>query len=396
VTKRRVVVLFGGRSAEHEISCISARSVIDALDPETNDVIPVGITREGRWRVLPGPPRLPSETGRLPQVDTEETPADRVPASVADIVAEGVGLGRSGELVAGDSRTRVDVVFPVLHGPSGEDGATQGVLELAGVPFVGAGVLGSALGMDKAVQKVLFAAAGLPVVPHEVVREPDWHEDREGVAARAEALGYPVFTKPATLGSSVGISKVHDAGELDAGMHEAFRFGRKAVIERGLEGVREIECAVLGNDDPVASVAGEIAPQGHEFYDYEAKYLDEHGAQLLIPADLSPDVMERVQRMSVAAFRAIESWGMARVDFFLLGEDLWVNEINTIPGFTSISMYPKLWEASGLTYGSLIERLIDLAVERHESERARINVVAQVPESAGPAATTTTGGPLDT
>ena len=388
MAKRRVVVLFGGRSAEHEISCISARSVIDALDPETNDVLPVGITREGRWRVLPGPPSLPSETGRLPEVDATGTPA----GIVTEIAA---GLGPSPELVVADgSRTQVDVVFPVLHGPFGEDGATQGLLELAGVPFVGAGVLGSAIGMDKAVQKVLFAAAGLPVVPHEVVREPDWLEDREGVAARTEALGYPVFTKPASLGSSVGISKVHDAGELDAGMREAFHFGRKAVIERGLEGVREIECAVLGNDDPVASVAGEIAPQGHEFYDYEAKYLDEHGAQLLIPAHLSPDVLERVQRMAVGAFRAIESWGMARVDFFLLGDDLWVNEINTIPGFTSISMYPKLWEASGLTYGALVERLLDLAVERHESERARSNEIGRVrsgrPEAA--AVTLPTGG----
>jgi D-alanine-D-alanine ligase len=360
VTKRRVVVLFGGRSAEHEISCISARSVIDALDPEANDVIPVGISRDGRWHVLPGPP-LPSESGRLPEVDTAGTPAEFVE-----------GSGRSRELVVADgSRTKVDVVFPVLHGPSGEDGATQGLLELAGVPFVGAGVLGSAIGMDKAVQKVLFAAAGLSVVPYEVVRELDWVEDREGVAARTEALGYPVFTKPATLGSSVGISKVHAAEELDAGMQEAFRFGRKAVIERGLEGVREIECAVLGNDDPVASVAGEIAPQGHEFYDYEAKYLDEHGARLWIPAQLASDMLERVQRMAVTAFRAIECWGMARVDFFLLGEDLWVNEINTIPGFTSISMYPKLWEASGLPYPALIERLLELAVERHRAERSK-------------------------
>ena len=234
------------------------------------------------------------------------------------------------------------MVFPVLHGPRGEDGAVQGMLELAGVPYVGAGVLGSAIGMDKAVQKSLFAAAGLAVVPYEVVREPGWDEDPEGVSARIAGLGFPVFTKPATLGSSVGIVKVHDPDELVDGLTEAFRYARKAVVEKGLDGIREIECAVLGNDDPVASVAGEIVPTGHEFYDYEAKYLDDHGAQLLIPADLKPDVMEQVQRMAVTAFRAIECAGMARVDFFLRGEDeLWVNEINTIPGFTHISMYPE-------------------------------------------------------
>ena len=368
MTKRRVVVLFGGRSAEHEISCISARSVIDALDPATNDVILIGIDREGRWHVVSEAPALPSETGRLPEVD-----AHGVTAEIVE------GLGRSRELVVADgTRTQIDVVIPVLHGPYGEDGATQGLLEVAGIPFVGAGVLGSALGMDKAVQKVLFAAAGLPVVPHEVVREPEWREDTEGVTARVEALGYPVFSKPATLGSSVGISKVHGGDELHAGMEEAFRYARKAVVERGLEQVREIECAVLGNDDPVASVAGEVAPQGHEFYDYEAKYLDEHGARLLIPADVDPEVMERVQRLAVAAFRAIECSGMARVDFFLRGRELWVNEINTIPGFTSISMYPKLWEESGLPYASLVERLIELALERHESERAKSSDVGSL------------------
>jgi D-alanine-D-alanine ligase len=356
------MVLFGGRSAEHEVSCISARSVIDALDPDRHEVIPVGITREGRWHVLPGPPALPSETGALPEV-TEAS------GEAADLVE---GLGRARELVAADgSRREIDVVFPVLHGPYGEDGATQGLLELAGVPFVGAGVLGSAVGMDKAVQKTLFAAAGLPVVPHEVVREPEWRDDPEGVGARVEALGYPVFTKPATLGSSVGITKVPDPSGLAAGLDEAFRYARKAVVERGLEDAREIECAVLGNDDPVASTAGEIVPVGHEFYDYDAKYLDDRGAELLIPADLDPGLLERIQRTSVAAFRAAECAGMGRVDFFVRGDELWLNEINTIPGFTSISMYPKLWEASGLPYPELVERLLDLAVERHEAERAK-------------------------
>ena len=368
--RRRIVVVFGGRSAEHEISCISARSVMDALDPERFDVVPVGITKQGRWHLMPGPPALPSETGRMPEV---------VPGSDAAAGVALAGEGASRELVAADgSRAPIDVVLPVLHGPMGEDGAVQGMFELADVPYVGAGVLGSAIGMDKAIQKVLFAAAGLPVGPWEVVREPEWREDPEGVAARAAALRYPVFVKPATLGSSVGISKAHDEGELDAAMTEAFRFARKVVVEHGFEDVREIECAVLGNDDPVASVCGEIVPTGHEFYDYASKYLDEHGARLDIPAAVDAGVQARVQRMAIGAFQAVECWGMARVDFFLRGEALFVNEINTIPGFTEISMYPKLWEASGLAYGDLIERLIDLAVERHEAEGMKLTTAREL------------------
>ncbi len=357
--KRRVAVLFGGRSAEHEISCLSARSVIDALDPQRNEVVPIGITKRGRWHVLAGPPALPAESGRLPEV-TEGV------GRAVELASEGA----SGELVAADgSREPIDVVFPVLHGPMGEDGAVQGMLELAGVPYVGAGVLGSAVGMDKAIQKILFAAAGLPVLPWGVVHEADVEEDAEGIGAHAAALGYPVFVKPATLGSSVGISKVADASELDAALDEAFRFARKAVLERGLDRAREIECAVLGNDDPVASVCGEVVPLGHAFYDYAAKYLDEDGAELRIPAPI-PDVLaEQVQRMAVAAFRAVECSGMARVDFFLAPDGSpWINEINTIPGFTSISMYPKLWEASGLSYQDLVERLLELAIERHAGD----------------------------
>jgi D-alanine-D-alanine ligase len=366
--RRRIVVVFGGRSAEHEISCISARSVMDALDRDRFDVVPVGITKQGTWHLLPGPPALPSETGRMPEVTA---------GSGASVVLSGETASR--ELVGADgSRAPIDVVLPVLHGPMGEDGAVQGMLELADVPYVGAGVLGSAIGMDKAVQKVLFAGAGLPVGPWEPVREPEWLEDHDGVSARIEALGFPVFAKPATLGSSVGISKVHRPEELDAAMAEAFRFARKAVVEQGFEGVREIECAVLGNDDPVASVCGEIVPTGHEFYDYASKYLDEQGARLDVPARLDPQVQARVQRMAVVAFQAVECWGMARVDFFLRGEELFVNEINTIPGFTEISMYPKLWEASGLSYDALIERLIDLAVERHEAERSKRTIAPEL------------------
>jgi D-alanine-D-alanine ligase len=363
--RRRVAVLFGGRSAEHEISCISARSVIDALDPDRTEVVPIGISRDGRWHRLPGPPALPAETGRMPEV----TEGSGAPVELA-------GESGSSELVAADgSRQPIDVVFPVLHGPFGEDGSVQGLMELAGVPYVGAGVLGSAIGMDKDVQKRLFLQAALPVGPFETVHEKAWGDDPESVEASTEALGYPVFTKPATLGSSVGVTKVHHTGELAAGLANAFRYARVALVERSAEGAREIECAVLGNDEPVASVAGEIVPDGHDFYDYEAKYLDEHGARLLIPADLKPEVLEEVQRLAVAAFRTIRCAGMARVDFFLLGEDdLWLNELNTVPGFTSISMYPKLWEASGLAYGDLVQRLLDLAIERHEAERKSTGV----------------------
>jgi D-alanine-D-alanine ligase len=361
--KRRVAVVFGGRSAEHEISVLSARSVIDALDPERYDVVAIGVTKEGRWQLMPtGPPSLPAGEAELPGV---------MPASGAEIALD--QDPGSGAIVAADgARTSIDVVFPVLHGPYGEDGSIQGLFEMAGVPYVGSGVLGSAVGMDKAVQKVLFEAAGIPVVPHEVVHEREWEEDPEAVEARAQHLGYPMFAKPAALGSSIGIRKVGGPDELRAALEDAFRYGRKAVLERSMDRARELEVSVLGNDDPVASVAGEIVPRGHEFYDYEAKYLDEHGAELVIPADVPGEVLEELQRMAVAAFRAIDACGMARMDFFLMDEDrLFVNEVNTIPGFTSISMYPRLWEASGVPYPQLVDRLIELAIERHESERKK-------------------------
>jgi D-alanine-D-alanine ligase len=364
--KRRVVILFGGRSAEHEISCISARSVMDALDPQRYEPIAVGIDKEGAWHLMPDGPAALSPAGK-------ELPAVAAASGGSDVSLDPEPGTRS--LVgSGGDRQEIDVVFPVLHGPYGEDGATQGMLELAGIPYVGAGVLASALGMDKAVQKVVFAAAGLPVVPAEIVHEPDWEEDPQGVVARAEHLGYPLFAKPATLGSSVGVTKVHHAGELRGSLEEAFRYARKALLERGIEGAREIECAVLGNDDPVASIAGEIIPAG-EFYDYRAKYLD-GSSELVIPADLPAGVLEEVQRIAVVAFETIDCSGMARVDFFYRGGELLLNEINTIPGFTQISMYPKLWEASGVSYPDLIDRLIDLAIERHERERKRSTGIA--------------------
>ena len=360
--KRRVAILFGGRSAEHEISCISARSVMDALDPDRYDVIPIGITKEGAWRLMPGGPPAIEGAGsekRLPGVT----------ASAGEEVALSQGQREHRLVASAIDAGSVDVVFPVLHGPYGEDGAVQGLLEMAGVAYVGAGVLGSAIGMDKAVQKTLARAAGLPVVDWIAVRERDWSGDREGVEARAEALGYPLFAKPANLGSSVGISKVHATSELMQAVDEALAYDAKAILERSVEGAREIECAVLGNDDPVASVAGEIVPSGHEFYDYEAKYADEQGSELIIPAVLPPVTLEEIQRLAVAAFRAIDCAGMARVDFFITRDGaLILNEVNTIPGFTPISMYPKLWEASSVSYPELIDRLIELALERHAAE----------------------------
>jgi D-alanine-D-alanine ligase len=361
--RTRVAVVFGGRSAEHEISVLSARSVIDALDPERYDAIAIGVTKDGRWQLMPaGPPALPAGDAELPGV---------VPGSGAQIALDQEPGAQA--LVATDGgRTSIDVVFPVTHGPYGEDGSIQGLLEMAGVPYVGSGVLGSAVGMDKAVQKVLFQAAGIPIVPHEVVHEREWEEDPEAVEARAQHLGYPMFAKPAALGSSIGIRKVAGPDELRPALEDALRYGRKAVLERSMERARELEVSVLGNDDPVASVAGEIVPRGHEFYDYEAKYLDEHGAELMIPAELPDEVLEELQRMAIAAFRAVDACGMARLDFFLTDEErLFLNEVNTIPGFTSISMYPRLWEASGLAYPQLVDRLIELAIERHESERKK-------------------------
>jgi D-alanine-D-alanine ligase len=363
--KRRLAVIFGGRSAEHEVSLASAQSVLEALDPKRYEVVAIGIDKRGRWHRVDALPGRTEGGSALPDIRVEEEP--------------GIALARQpGDhaLVDDDgTRREIDVVFPVLHGPYGEDGAIQGMLELAGIPYVGTGVLGSAVGMDKAVQKVLFAAAGLPAAAHEVVHEREWEEDRESVEARVAGLGLPVFVKPATLGSSVGITKVKDIDALPGAMEVALSYARKVLVERSVEGGREIECAVLGNDDPVASVPGEVIPNA-EFYDYRAKYVDD-GSELEIPAKLPETLVTEIQRMAVAAFQAIDAAGMARVDFFVREPDeILVNEINTIPGFTSISMYPKMWEASGLTYRELIDRLVELAIERHEKERKRGRALA--------------------
>jgi len=363
----RVGVLFGGRSGEHEVSLISAASVIQALDPEKYEAVPIGITKDGRWLAGTAAHKM------LPDILRS---GERVMLSADPNVAALVPVS--------DSRPdalRVDVVFPVLHGTYGEDGTVQGLLDLAGLPFVGSGVLGSAVGMDKDMQKRLFLQAKLPVGDFLAVTRAVWEKSRGKVlSAIRKKFRFPVFVKPATLGSSVGMTKAHDAKELAAAMDLAAEFAQKILVERAIRG-REIELSVLGNEDPKASIPGEIVPH-HEFYDYAAKYLEE-GTRLVIPAKLTRAQVKRFQEYAVRAFRALECLGMARVDFFLeqrTGRIL-LNEINTIPGFTSISMYPKLWEASGLSYRELLARLIELALAQHR-EKQRTKYTIELPASA--------------
>jgi D-alanine-D-alanine ligase len=362
----RIGVLFGGRSGEHEVSLQSARAVMAALAQAGHEVVPIGVTRQGRWLVAGDPLHAlssgdsagersvtmlpePGRTGLVPLADRED---DLEPLA---------GLPPIGTL---------DVLFPVLHGTFGEDGTVQGLFELAAVPYAGAGVLGSALGMDKVVQKTLWRGMGLPVVDFVSLQRRDLENDLDTALNRVElSIGYPCFTKPANLGSSVGVSKARTRAELEIGLQEAARYDAKLLVERGLD-ARELECGVLGNDEPIASVVGEILP-GAEFYDYRAKYLDT-GSQALIPADISADLADEVRRMAVAAFKAVDAAGLARVDFFLerTSGRLYLNEINTMPGFTEISMYPKLWEASGLSFAELVTRVAELGIERF-AERAR-------------------------
>ena len=343
-----------------------------ALDPVKYELVPVGITREGRWRVGSGAFKLlPEAAGddaaqRTAPLQTVLEEGRAVTPSVDPTGPKLLPLAKSSP--APNARPEVDVIFPVLHGTFGEDGTIQGLLELADVPYVGAGVLASSAGMDKDVMKRLFRDAGLPVVPWETVLRRDWEQDPAGVRKRIEKrLRYPLFVKPANLGSSVGITKAHKPRELQAAMDLAAQYDRKILVEKAVD-AREIECAVLGNDSPEASVPGEIIPV-NEFYDYEAKYIKE-GSEIAIPARLTPRQSKRVQELAVRAFKAIDCAGMGRVDFLLERKTgkIFVMEINTIPGFTSISMYPKLWEASGVPYSKLLDRLIDLALERHRDK----------------------------
>ena len=360
----RVGVIYGGRSVEHEVSLISARAIMRALDPGRYDVVPIGITRKGRWVIGGSHCALPPD----PSVRGLVRLRDGSPVRGFPAVRGRTARGAAGGPLPG----RLDVIFPVVHGTCGEDGSLQGLLELAGLPYVGAGVLGSAIGMDKAVMKAAFGQAGLPIVDHRVIRRCDLAKGRDRFIQSVEAaFGYPCFVKPANGGSSVGVSKAKDRGGLIAAIDLAARYDRKVIVERAID-AREIECSVLGNDEPEASVPGEIVP-ANEFYDYRSKYIDP-GSRLLIPAPVTADQSRRIRDLAVRAFRCLDLCGMARVDFFLdrTSEAMFVNEVNTIPGFTPISMYPKLWEASGVSFPALVDRLIRLAIERHAEKKRLI------------------------
>ncbi len=375
VKKLRVGVIYGGRSGEHEVSLASAAAVFQNLDPERYETIAIRIEKDGRWAL---PRRAPSVVKAADVIQSKPELSDG--SREAHLVAhpggetlitidrhDASGGGMSQVTVSGLS---LDVVFPVLHGPYGEDGTVQGLLELANIPYVGAGVLASAVGMDKAAMKLVFAAKQLPICDYEVVMKRDWLRDDRAVLKRvAAALGFPVFVKPANLGSSVGISKAKHASALRDAIALAAQFDRKIVVEAAVPNAREIECAVLGNDDPEASVPGEVIPS-REFYDYEAKYLDE-GSRTIVPADLTKKDAEQIRSLAIAAFKAIDGAGLARVDFLLARDTgvLYLNEVNTIPGFTTISMYSKMWEASGVPYPKLLDRLIELALERHAEKQ---------------------------
>jgi D-alanine-D-alanine ligase len=378
----RVGVIYGGRSGEHEVSLASAAAVIANLDRARYEPVPIRIERDGRWTLPDRPPTALSAAETIEQGRLESSRALRPLREVHVVARPGedtiltidrqgsAAMETSGLEMARVTGLGLDVMFPVLHGPYGEDGTVQGLLELANVPYVGAGVLASAVGMDKAVMKVVFAAQGLPIPEHVVVRRRDWlHSPSTVIPSITVRLAFPVFVKPANLGSSVGISKANDINGLRRALDVAAEFDRKIVVEAAVPNAREIECAVLGNDDPEASLPGEVIPS-REFYDYEAKYLDT-ASRLIIPAELEPSQTAEIQRLSIAAFRAVDAAGMARVDFLVDRRKgkIFLNEINTIPGFTTISMYSKLWEATGVGYPALLDRLIALALERHSEKQ---------------------------
>lgn len=373
IEKLRVGVIFGGRSGEHAISLLSARSIINALDPERYEVVPIAITHEGRWLAL-------NDAMRALEVGIEDTNGVHA-ALLAEPQSQALVRVQESSLTPdpwGSSMQKLDVIFPVLHGTYGEDGTLQGLLEMAGLPYVGCGVAASAVGMDKVLMKGIFAAHGFPIVKHDAFLRTEWEAGPSALEDRVEAnIGFPCFVKPANLGSSVGISKAHGRAELGPAIALAAQYDRKIVVEQGVQPARELECAVLGNDQPEASGVGEIRP-GNEFYDYAAKYVDDN-SELMIPAPIPDDVADRVRRLSREAFLALDLSGLARVDFLYHAPSgaLYLNEVNTLPGFTRISMYPKLWEAAGLSYPSLVDRLIALALERHrEKSRTRYDFAA--------------------
>lgn len=373
--KKRVLVIFGGQSSEHEVSRISATSILKNINKEKFEVLMMGITKDGKWLPYNGDiDKIPS--GEWEQIAIEgNVKGIGIQSSLLDaMVASSNTVGNLDEL--GKTQVngkRIDVVFPVLHGCNGEDGTIQGLFELASMPYVGCGVLGSALGMDKIYAKIMFEKAGIPQADYLYFTRKEIGRDIDNVVSEIEEkFAYPIFVKPSNAGSSVGITKAHDKRELEEALNFAARYDRKVLVEEYING-REVECAVLGNDDPDASTVGEVIP-GNEFYDYKAKYID-NSSKIKIPADLPEETIEKIRGYAVKAFKALDCCGLARVDFFVHKESgrVYINEINTMPGFTSISMYPMLWEASGVPYGELIERLINLAVERYEDNTREID-----------------------
>jgi D-alanine-D-alanine ligase len=371
--KIKVGLIFGGRSGEHEVSLMSAQGVMNAIDRKKYQVVPIGITKEGRW-LASGDPMKALASGSF----EESNPA----ALLAEPSQKGLMRlehRRQERAIKAVQVSEIDVAFPILHGPYGEDGTVQGLLELAGIPYVGAGVAASAVGMDKILFKDIMFAHDLPIVPYLAIKRKEWERSPDETVARIEAeIGYDCFVKPANLGSSVGISKAHNQAQLRAALDEAGRYDRKLLVEQAVD-AREIEVSVLGNDEPQASVPGEIVPS-NEFYDYAAKYLDGE-SDLLIPAPIPEEMAGRIRKIAVEAYLAIDCAGMARVDFLLDRQSsrVYLNEVNTLPGFTPISMYPKLWEASGVSYPELINRLIELALERH-GDKSRSATSYQPPE----------------
>ena len=361
VKKIKVGLIFGGRSGEHEVSFCSASSIIKAIDKDKYTVVPIGITKEGRW-ISPQDSELALQSGRIEGKNTVILLND--PSGRALI-----RIDNNQRLDKSSASERVDLIFSVLHGPYGEDGTVQGLLELADIPYVGAGVAASAISMDKDLMKIIFKQRNLPILKWLTIKRKEWQKDKEKILSLIQnSFEYPLFVKPTNLGSSVGITKVHKKEELEKAIDLASSYDRKILIEEGLEEVREIECGVLGNDEPRASVVGEVRPAG-EFYDYDSKYIDKE-TQLIVPADLPDGVSQEVQEIALRAFKAVDAAGMARVDFFVSKKEnkIYLSEINTIPGFTSVSMYPRLWEASGVSYPELIDRLIQLALERHQDK----------------------------
>ena len=354
--KISVALLFGGKSAEHEVSLQSAKNIYEAIDKNNYDVKLIGVDRDGKWYLNDAKVLLDNSDPDLLKLNHSNTKLSLIPGDDSHKIID---------IKNNQSLDKIDVVFPVMHGPFGEDGTIQGLLKLAGIPYVGAGVLGSAIGMDKDVMKRLLKQANIPVAKFMVMKK---HQKVEWTYNKIKTiLNPPFFVKPANLGSSVGIHKIHDESEFEKFVEDAFQFDTKLIFEETITG-REIECSVLGNEDPIASVCGEVKAQ-HEFYDYDAKYIDVHGALLQIPADIPQKTEKKIQDLAIKTFQCLECSGMARVDFFLKDNDeILVNELNTIPGFTKISMYPKLWEASGISYAELINRLIELALEKFEQE----------------------------